>query len=132
MKGERLVLEILARFRTGNWTRSGYYDYPAFIDRLPEGSRVLNKASKFNFILAGNNLTDSVVPDFECPPDVTAKYLADARIDYVVESSEEEDHFLDLRAASGKLVYEDWLPIGESGRRREWRVWRITPPPGRR
>ncbi len=41
-----------------------------------------------------------------------------------IESAEEEDHFLDLQAAGAKLVYDDWLSDGESGRPRKWRVWR--------
>ena len=34
---------IAAWIRTGNWTRARYYGYPASIDRLPDGSRILNR-----------------------------------------------------------------------------------------
>jgi len=118
--------EILSRVRSGIYSRSAFYGYPAFLDQLPDGSRVLNKATKFNFELAGKNLTNQVIPDFDSPSDITEGYLTDQRIDYVIESSERVDHFDDLRAAGGKLVYDGWIQLGEGGAHTEWRIWQVA------
>ncbi len=118
--------DILARFRSRNWTRSHYYEYPSVIDQLPTGSRALNRGYGFNFPLAGKSLTTTVVPGFEAPADLDARYLAAAKIDFVVESSDVEQHLLDLRKAGGELIYERPLVVSDSGRRTYWRVWKIT------
>jgi hypothetical protein len=119
--------DIFARFRSGNWTRSHYYEYPSIVDQLPKGSRVLNRGQSFNFPLAGKSLTTSVVPGFEAPAHLDAAYLATAKIDFVVESSDTQQHLRDLRKAGGELIYDRPLMVSDSGQRTYWRVWKISP-----
>jgi len=122
------LLEMTRRLRLGQWTRSEYYQYPPYVDQLPAGSRVLNRATLFNFILAGSHLSNRVIPGFECPPESTSKCGDETAVDYLVESTDERGyHVRDSRAAAGVLVNEVRFPIRETGKWREWRIWRIMP-----
>jgi len=82
--------ELLGRIRTRQWTRADFYKYPAFIDHLPAGTAVLNYTNlrEKNFPLAGKFLTNRVVCNFELSGELTATFLRDHGVDYIVELPE--------------------------------------------
>src|SRR5262249_48953473 len=59
--------DLVESVRSKTFSRSEAYAYPKFIDRLPAGSRVVNRAGPFNFPLYGERLTNRVITDFEQP-----------------------------------------------------------------
>jgi hypothetical protein len=118
--------DLLSRVRNRNWTRSGFYEYPEIIDRLAPGSRVLNTAEPFNFPLAGRRLSNYVIPEFELAANLDAATPAGVQADYVVQSSEEQQRFVDLSSMRGKVVFDESLRVSDTGKRIRWRVWHIS------
>lgn len=81
------VCTMAQTVRLRRWSRAAYYHYPAQIDALKPGSKVLNLAKEtLNYPLAGKGLSNRVVPSWEVPPRLTPEFLRSRRIDYVVET----------------------------------------------
>lgn len=85
---------LAGRILKNRWSRSGIYAYPAVIDNLPPGSRVLNYSefSEQNFPLEGKNLSNRLVPSFEAPNILAPYYMSSQGIDYVVEAVPDSGH----------------------------------------
>lgn len=82
-----LVLDPLSRLgvrvRYERWTRAEQYKISGFIDTLPEGSVILNLSPLQNFRLAGADLGNRVVFDFEAPKPLPSSFVRDREIEYV-------------------------------------------------
>lgn len=108
------------------WTRAAYFRYPPIIDTLRPGSRILNfSGPTFNFVLAGSNLTNQVIPSWEQPPLLTADFLRSRHVDYVVEKLTDENNA--PRADKGPPLagLESYFKgsVLEAKKPVEWRIW---------
>lgn len=118
---------LVNRIVKGRWSRSGFYAYPAIIDDLPPGSRVLNYTSftEQNFPLAGKNLSNQLVPSFEAPSVLTANYLSSQHIDYVVEAAPDSDRaeaeLPQLPDPTSAIVLDESRTGGKI-----WRIYRVV------
>jgi hypothetical protein len=76
--------------RSHDWSRAHAYGYPKLVDDLPPGTTLLNDTgiSEANFELAGNNLSNRVIADFEVPNPITPEFLAGRHVDFVVEAAQ--------------------------------------------
>ncbi len=104
-----------------HWDRADYFGYPAKLDSLPAGSRILNIAEEtFNFSLSGKGLTNVVIPSWEKPALLTADYLRGQKIDYIVERVGTVDA---LPPAPGlELMLQD----AKLDPAHIWRIWRTA------
>lgn len=120
-----LFASVRHRFRD----RAAYYGYPAVIDSLKPGSRILNTSDgTLNFPLAGRDLTNRVIPNWEKPSLLTAGFLRSTRVDYVVEKliSPDSRTVTDTPPpVEGLELYFHATVIGEDGVVR-WRIWSAT------
>jgi hypothetical protein len=137
-------LKILSRLRTHQYSRSSQYEYPAIIDRLPTGSRILNYSQSYsnNFALAGDRLTNIVIPFYALPvhpggtlevdPSVRGKQLSEwliqsLKANYVVEQLDDPEA-LPPPPAPGLSLLSDAVFAPEGGRPSRWRIWRSVAP----
>ena len=117
---------MAGRLRKHHWSRPQTYNYPEAMDALPVGSVVLNASGigEKNFALAGRQLTNRVIPDFEAPSELTAQSLSATGTDYVVEVVPGGRYSEPSLVSSGATVVDDELVVtGEDQVR--WRIWRI-------
>jgi hypothetical protein len=117
---------LLGRIRTRHWARAQFYSYPPVLDRLRPGGCVLNATGQEeeNFALAGNMLSNCVVPAFEVPTKLTPDFLREQNVSFVVDtiqSTGEPSTRLDSVATS--LLEMDLVPSGAINVR--WRVWKV-------
>ena len=108
------------------WSRSAIYAYPAFLDELPAGARILNdtRLVEKDFALAGKRLTNQVVTAFEAPRELTPEFISSRSIDYIVQARSAHD--MEDSSPSG-------LPESVPGTEvfhdtqfgRVWRIWRV-------
>ncbi len=86
--------ELGSRAHNRAWRRCDVYVYPHFVDGLPAGTVVLNDTGveEANFALAGENLNNRVVADFEVHGPITAQFLQEHRIDYVAQAVSEKEN----------------------------------------
>jgi len=120
---------LLGRIRTRHWARAQFYSYPPVLDRLLPGGCVLNATGQEeeNFALAGNMLSNCVVPAFEVPNKLTPEFLREQNVSFVVDtiqSTEESSRRLDPITRS--LLEMDLVPSGGTNVR--WRVWKVEKP----
>jgi hypothetical protein len=121
---------LLGRIRTHRWARAQFYSYPPVLDRLRPGGCVLNATGREeeNFALAGNTLSNCVVPAFEVPHQLTPDFLREHNVSFVVEtvqSTGEASRPLDP-ATSMSLLETDMILSGET--EVLWRVWKVAKP----
>lgn len=113
--------DLLERVRFHLWSRAAYYGYPEIVDRLPPGSRVLNRVPPAsNFVLEGRNLTNVVVT---LPESAKPASLCDGESDYAVTmgNSAAEDAVLQTCAS---LLYAGVPASIHPKIAREWHVYR--------
>jgi hypothetical protein len=117
---------VVQTARDGHWSRAEYWQYPAAIDELRPGSRILSLCEPtLNFALAGRGLTNRVIPSWERPDRLTADFLRSHQVDYVVQESLREKD--DARVDTGPPL-EGLEPYFSSSVRKgdkvtEWRIW---------
>lgn len=70
--------------RSRDFSRSSFYQYPPFLDRLPPGKCVVNNTTLLNFLLQGNHLQNVVVPNLRIPEPLTAGFLQSSAADYLL------------------------------------------------
>lgn len=121
---------LLGRIRSHRWARAQFYSYPPILDRLGPGACVLNATGQEeeNFALAGNGLTNCVVPAFEVPNQLTPDFLREHNVSYVVEtapSSGQASTPLEP-VAPMSLLETDTVLSGETKVR--WRIWKVEKP----
>jgi hypothetical protein len=121
------IYALAGRILTGTWTRAEFYGYPSIIDGLPAGSRVLNYTGmpNVNFFLAGERLSNRVLPSFEAPPRLTSEFCRENNLDYVVEMTPAGNQVrpLELAGASLAEIHID--------REMRWRIWKLNRPTAR-
>jgi hypothetical protein len=116
------LYELAASLYLKRFSRAEVYRYAKFIDRLPPGSRVVNRTGPFNFLLFGEHLTNRVIPNFEQPLVLTRAFLDGVRADYVVEAAPAGQPA--LAPADGlTLVAEESL--GKANEEEVWRLWAV-------
>ena len=117
---------MVGRLRKHHSSRSQIYNYPQAIDALPVGSVVLNASGigEKNFALAGRQLTNRVIPDFEAPSELTAQSLRGIGADYVVEVVPGGRYPEPSLLSSGATVMDDELVVAGENQVR-WRIWRV-------
>jgi hypothetical protein len=117
---------MAGRLRKHNWSRAQIYNYPQAIDALPVGSVVLNATGigGKDFALAGKQVTNRVIPDFEAPSELTAQSLSAIGADYVVEVVPGGRYPEPSLVSSGATVMDDELVVTGEDRVR-WRTWRV-------
>jgi hypothetical protein len=123
----RPMHSIAGRLRARETARSDFYSYPKALDELPRGSRLLNMTTRFNnFSLAGEELSNRVVADFEAPRSLNLDYLKEEKVDFIIESRQESAE-VHSPPCNGLVLYRDGvLRSGEDGRSRAWRIWKVT------
>ena len=117
---------MAGRLRRHHWSRPQIYNYPQAIDALPVGSVVLNASGikEKDFALAGRQLTNRVIPDFEAPSELTAQSLCAIGADYVVEVVPGGRYpELSLVNSGATVVDDELVATGEDQVR--WRIWRF-------
>ena len=119
------IRAILGRARRGDWSHRQFYGLPAAVERFPEGTRVLNWArdETLNFPLAGERLQNRVIPQKDAPRPLTAEFLREWSIDYVVERGPRRGDGEDLSrfgALAGTAEGDD------AGSALGLRVWKIA------
>lgn len=122
---------ITQTVRNGTWSRAAYFGYPAIIDTLRPGSRVLNLADEtLNFSLAGRDLTNRVIPSWERPPLLTAGFLRSRHVDYIVEKllSQKDGTVVDKRPPVDGLEIYFRGSVKEGDTVAEWRIWSVSSP----
>jgi hypothetical protein len=117
---------MAGRLRKHLWSRAQIYNYPQAIDALPVGSVVLNATGigEKNFALAGRQLTNRVIPDFEAPSELAAQSLCAIGADYVVEVVPGGRYSEPSLVSSGATAMDDELVVTGEDRVR-WRIWRV-------
>jgi len=117
---------IFQTVRYGYWSRAAYMQYPTAIDTLPPGSTVLSLCSPTsNFALAGNKLSNRVIPDWERPKRLTADFLQSHQVDYIAENSVQGTGGVTVDApppTEGLSLYFG-ATIQEGTRVVDWRIW---------
>lgn len=111
---------LLGRIRSSAWERAEMYEYPPLIDRLPKGSVILNLGAPetFNFALAGNELSNRIIPRFWVEEQNLDRVILRYDIDYIVDMSPFCCN--ELSEVGARLVFE-----GQVGPTHRWRVWKI-------
>jgi len=113
--------ELLGKLRSGAWSRNAVFEIPDLFDRLPADSVVWNAGAwePWNFALMGTGLSNRVVfkrcwrvPDY-------AAFVAQHRIDYVVE-------FLPYRCGEVRNLGARRVFEGQVGPSHKWRVWAVS------
>ena len=113
---------LLGQIRAGNWTRSGVYEIPSFIDDLPQGQTILNLGSYNNFAFAGKRLSNKVISQNEVPSHLSQDFLRQRKVDYIVTRG--ASHAEVLQDIGVELVYdgtENFTDPVEGS----WRVWKV-------
>lgn len=91
---------------SGQWSRHAYYEYPPAVDRLPEGSVIVNLAPRArNYGLYGVQLTNRVVPTQEARGRIVRKQVvppAGTQAPLVIEL---DDQQLTKRGATHVFVF---------------------------
>jgi len=117
---------VLAGVREHDYSRAKFYDYPGIIDSFPTGTRLVNEAEgEYNFVLAGSQLNNRVIPDFELPPALSPAYLHKVHADLVVERVNAAQDPPPPPCNGLDLIREEVLKVGDTGRRDRWRIWRV-------
>jgi hypothetical protein len=115
------AFELLSRIKTGNWQRSSIYKYPPLIDRLPEGSTILNYSAPvtMNFPLCGKNLMYRVIPRDWLGSKNIKEIIKQENIKYIVENYPLYINNIDEIDAT--IIYE-----GNAGQSLIWRILEIV------
>jgi hypothetical protein len=117
--------KIAGTLRAGNSSRAACYRYPTVLDTLPPGSRIATLCREtMNFPLAGSHLTNVVIPTWDSPSGITAAFLADKRVDFVVEeiSHARTAGRVPVPPSPGLRLYHwEQIPTGDDVA--DWRVW---------
>lgn len=109
------VQRIVHRIQCHDWSRATFYGYPPIIDRLPQGTRILDCTGwGRTFMLAGARLTNYVLP------------RGDPRsVDYVVKAGPADSDDIALRLIGATLIYDATPPSLYAGVAQPWRVYRV-------
>lgn len=125
---------LLGRIRTGDWTRSSFYGIPSIIDKLPEGSTVLNLSSEAtgdyfynHFALAGKHLSNRVIPAFEVPSELSTAFILQEKVDYVVTRELIKPELAGLANIALDLFYDERQDASTTVKR-GWKLWRVIRP----
>jgi hypothetical protein len=116
------IYTLAALLHAKAFSRSEIYAYPKFIDRLPVGSRVVNRAGPFNFSLYGEHLTNRVIPDFEQPAILTRGFLDQVNADFVVERKSVSQP--SSPPVEGLILAAEEIRANEEPRA-VWRLWSV-------
>ena len=104
------------RIRHRDWSRATYYGYPPLIDRLPAGSRILDRTGEGNsFMLVGAHLSNYVLPRGDPQP-----------ADYVVKAGPADSDDAALKSGGAALVYDAVPPSLYPKTALHWRVYRVA------
>jgi hypothetical protein len=126
--------ELAGRVRTRQSGRPRIYAYPAMLDALPPGSRVLNATGleEKNFALAGSHLTNAVIADFEAPAELTAESLRVAGASYIAEIVPGSRYPAPSFELGAKLINidDEVVASGETAGL-HWRIWQVREAPTR-
>ena len=115
--------QLLKRLNCGILQRSCEYRYPSLIDELPEGSVVWNRGHELNnFPLAGENLSNKVIPKYWGAYCSTQELIENEKVDYIVSSGGIPCDDCNLFA---NLIYEDQNP-GSDKIYHNWRIWEVN------
>jgi hypothetical protein len=114
---------IASRYLFDRNTRAEIYRYPAYVDDLPAGSTVLNLAAPNNFAMAGKRLSNRVVGFFEVPRELTAEFLEERGIDYIVGHASQAPTVAGLTGVRlvHSEIYHDPVGLGNQ----PWRIWKV-------
>jgi hypothetical protein len=111
-------------YKEGNLERAREYEYPILIDQLPKGTVIWNIGAPniMNFLLAGNHLTNKVIPAKWLGQQTLREFINLAGIDYIVEV--DPFCFKDAKKTGAKLVFEGKIKRGNT-RANTWRIWKV-------
>jgi hypothetical protein len=116
------LYELAAAVHSNGFSRADFYEYAKFVDRLPAGSRVVNRTRSFNFVLYGEHLTNRVIPNFEQPPVLTRAFLDKVGADYVAEAVPADQPPLppadNLTLVTEETRGKPWQEV--------WRLWAVV------
>jgi hypothetical protein len=117
---------MLGSLKDRDFSRTRFYHYPALLDRLPAGSRVVNytKAHE-NFVFAGAHLTNRIIPKFEAPAPLTREFLLRAKADYVAETFDPAEAASNPPLEGCTLVFDENRKVGDGSKSEHWRIWRV-------
>jgi hypothetical protein len=118
--------QFYERTKYGFWQRSSEYHYPPIIDKLPEGSVIWNRGHELhNFPLAGDRLSNKVIPRYWGEYGTAHELLKKEKVDYIATSG---GISCDDCSSYGSLIYQD--KMSESSKiYHNWLIWKVEPNP---
>jgi hypothetical protein len=108
------AMRIARRFERHDWSRSTYYGYPPMIDKLPVGSRIIDRTDRMSFALAGADLTNYVEPEKEM-----------GSADYVAEATDPHSKNPPAITQGATLLYDAEPPTLYPKVTLRWRIYRL-------
>jgi len=115
--------DFAERIHAHSWSRAVYYGYPDIVDRLPPGSRVLNRVpAASNFILEGSKLTNVVVT---LPESAKPSALCEGGSGYAVTEGDNGSEDAVLRTCAS-LLYAGVPRSIHPKITKEWRIYRYA------
>lgn len=120
--------ELGGRLKSGGWSRSQVYGYPALVDDLPPGTTLLNNTGirDANLTLAGKKLSNRVIADFEVPNPITPEFLVARHVDFVVEAAQAGGEKTGFRQTTQFAGAGHTSKNANAGGKR-WTFWTVGP-----
>jgi hypothetical protein len=117
------LYDLQKRIQSGVWKRSSEYNYPSLIDQLPKGSVIWNIGNQLNnFPLAGQYLSNKVIPKCWIGSFTTQEFLQKEKIDYIAISGED---LCDDCDTYGTLIYNEKNNKTPKKRYQISRIWKV-------
>jgi len=110
------VQRLAHRMQRHDWSRATYYGYPPIVDRLPPGTRILDRTAWWgkSFMLAGAGLTNYVLPEGD-----------PGSVDYVVKLGPGDSEDAALMAKGATLIYSGIPKSLYPNVAQSWRLYRM-------
>jgi hypothetical protein len=109
------VQRLIHRVERHDWSRATYYGYPSVLDRLPPGTRILDRTGwGKSFMLAGAGLTNYVLPEGDV-----------GNADYVAKIGPDDSDDAALRALGATLIYSGVPTSLYPTVTPAWRIYRV-------
>ncbi|HST09497.1 MAG TPA: hypothetical protein VLL05_03915, partial [Terriglobales bacterium] len=117
--------------KSHDWSRGHAYGYPKLVDELPAGTTLLNNTgiSEANFELAGKNLSNRVIADFDVPNPITPEFLAGRHVDFVVEAAQPGGGRVGFRETA-KFSPPNLVNVTVMAGGKNWVFWPVGPREG--